>query len=257
MLGYARLCKRSVVVPSSSRLLAPRLAWMIPECCCCCIWQDSTKMMTRRERHEGIHQSRGRVKGFASSGPTLKGGSIHVIIGPMFSGKTSRLLRETEELERQGVTDIMLLKSEKDSRYSSDHIVSHDGILRKCFAVRELCRDVMEPGPLKELYDSSRVVAIDEAQFFDRDLIEFCMRAADDDDKHVILAGLDGDFMRSRFGYVLDMIPLADTVTKLTGTCHFCEEKALFSKRIHSDSDRQEEIGGAERYVPVCRRHYR
>ena len=215
-------------------------------------------MMTGRGRqHSGIQ---GCVKGFATSGSdgptTLKGGSIHVIIGPMFSGKTSRLLRETEELERQGVMDILLLKSEKDSRYSSDHIVSHDGTLRKCFAVRELCRDVMEPGPLKESYDSSRVVAIDEAQFFDRDLIEFCKRAADDDDKHVILAGLDGDFKRSRFGYVLDMIPLADTVTKLTGTCHYCEEKALFSKRIHGDSTRQEEIGGAERYVPVCRRHY-
>lgn len=186
----------------------------------------------------------------------ILGGSIHVIIGPMFSGKTSQLLRKTQELEEQGVTDILLLKSEKDSRYSSDHVVSHDGILRKCFAVHHLCRDVIDSGHLKDLYNSSRVVAIDEAQFFERDLIEFCTRAADDDKKHVIIAGLDGDFTRSRFGYVLDMIPLADTVTKLTGTCHLCEEKALFSKRIGGDSDKQEVIGGAERYIPVCRRHY-
>jgi len=203
----------------------------------------------------GYHSGRGNVKGFASGGLTLRG-SIHVIIGPMFSGKTSRLLREMEELERQGVSDILLLKSDKDSRYSPDHIASHDGILRKCYAVQELCRDVMEPGPLKESYESSRVVAIDEAQFFDRDLVEFCTRAADDDQKHVIIAGLDGDFTRSRFGYVLDMIPLADTVTKLTGTCHFCDQKSLFSKRTHGGSDAQEEIGGAEKYVPVCREHY-
>lgn len=197
-----------------------------------------------------------RRRGIESGANRDDTGSIHVIIGPMFSGKTSRLLRETDELERQGEVNILLLKSDKDTRYSSDHIVSHDGILKKCFAVRHLSQDVMSSGSLKEIYDSSNVVAIDEAQFFGRDLVEFCTKAAEEDQKRVIVAGLDGDFTRCRFGYILDMIPLADTVTKLTGQCHFCNDKALFSKRILGDCQKQEEIGGSERYVPVCRRHY-
>ena len=261
MLWHARVScstRRILVLDASSTLVASHWASVLPRFCL-----GTSGFKTRQGGRSGCHArvmtQTYTIRGLAThdddDGQTLKG-SIHVIIGPMFSGKTSRLLRETAELERQGVTDILLLKSDKDSRYSSDHIVSHDGVLKKCFAVRELLRDVMESDQLKESYTSSRVVAIDEAQFFDRDLIEFCTRAADKDKKHVILAGLDGDFTRSRFGYMLDMIPLADTVTKLTGRCHFCDEDALFSRRIGSDNEQQEEIGGAEKYVPVCREHY-
>lgn len=141
---------------------------------------------------------------------------------------------------------------------------------------------------------------MDEAQFFP-DLEEFCSTAADEDRKHVIVAGLDGDFKRQRFGQVniprvtslassalnfvqrnvsychdrccaafakvlrraqiLELVPQADSVTKLAGKCSYCEaagvdRPALFSLRIAAD-ERQEVVGGADKYAPVCRHHYR
>jgi len=123
-----------------------------------------------------------------------------------------------------------------------------------------------------EAYASVQVIAIDEAQFFN-DLAEFCISAADHDAKRVVLAGLDGDFMRRKFGQVLDLIPHADSVTKLKAACAFCKQEleqsggvdgagvavkpaaAVFSLRMAADS-RQELVGGADTYAPVCRRHY-
>lgn len=98
------------------------------------------------------------------------------------------------------------------------------------------------------------MIGIDEAQFFG-DLYEFCREAADKEGKTVIVAGLDGDFMRRRFGSVLDLIPIADTVTKLTSRCEVCGKRALFTMR-KTEEKVTELIGGAEVYMPVCRSHY-
>lgn len=98
------------------------------------------------------------------------------------------------------------------------------------------------------------MIGIDEAQFFG-DLYEFCRQAADREGKTVIVAGLDGDFKRRRFGSVLDLIPIADTVTKLTSRCEVCGKRALFTMRKTEEKE-TELIGGAEVYMPVCRSHY-
>lgn len=98
------------------------------------------------------------------------------------------------------------------------------------------------------------VIAIDEAQFFE-DLYDFCSTIADRDGKIVIVAGLDGDYLRRSFGSVLDVIPLADTVTKLTARCELCGGKAFFTLRKTQET-RTELIGGADIYMPVCRQHY-
>lgn len=103
-------------------------------------------------------------------------------------------------------------------------------------------------------YAEAHVIAIDEAQFFD-DLEEFCTRAADVDGKEIIVAGLDGDFMRRKFGQVLDLVPHADDVTKLTARCAKCAAPGLFSLRISAEKDTTL-IGGKDKYLPVCRRHY-
>ena len=184
-------------------------------------------------------------------------GKIRVILGPMFAGKTSRLLKEAEELEEQGCV-LLLLKSNVDSRYSTSHITTHDGKKKTCYALSEL-KTVQHGGSdgVQAQYAACDVVAIDEAQFFAKDeLVAFCQKAADEDGKYVILAGLDGDFKRNKFGYVLDVIPLADSVEKLSALCHYCQDRAVFSKRIQGDAVRQELIGGAESYVSVCRRCY-
>ena len=91
---------------------------------------------------------------------------------------------------------VLLVKSDRDTRYSKSEITTHDGLARSCHAV----------GLLAELravqqYGSARVIAIDEAQFFP-DLLEFCTEASDNENKQILVAGLDGDFKRQRFGQV-------------------------------------------------------
>lgn len=188
-------------------------------------------------------------------GEEYTGGRIDIIIGPMFSGKTSTLVERIDSLQvrRDGSPpNVMIVKSNKDVRYSASHIVTHNGVHKPCHAVSSL-DDVYST--IREEYDASAVIAIDEAQFFGSELVEFCTRAADEHHKHVIVAGLDGDFMRNKFGFILDMIPVADSVVKLTASCRYCDDRAVFSLRL-TESMEQEQIGGSERYVAVCRKHY-
>lgn len=93
---------------------------------------------------------------------------------------------------------IAMVKSDKDNRYSSSEITTHDGVARPCYAVAQLADLRSAVG---QSYDSIQVIAIDEAQFFP-DLLEFCTEASDHEKKHIVVAGLDGDFQRQRFGQV-------------------------------------------------------
>jgi thymidine kinase len=93
---------------------------------------------------------------------------------------------------------VAIIKSDKDTRYSAMHVTTHDGVKRECHAVPTLQHFTDTVGSAYHSYD---VFAIDEAQFFP-DLIPFCITAADQHKKHVVLAGLDGDFKRQPFGQV-------------------------------------------------------
>ncbi|XP_048446899.1 thymidine kinase isoform X2 [Pyrus x bretschneideri] len=127
-------------------------------------------------------------------------GEIHVIVGPMFAGKTTTLLRKVQS-ERGDGRNVAIIKSIKDTRYGLDSIVTHDGVKFPCWPLKDLSSFKQKFSP--EAYD----------QFFE-DLYDFCSEAADRDGKKVIVAGLDGDYLRRKFGPVLDIIPLADSVTK-------------------------------------------
>ncbi|KAL5555123.1 hypothetical protein UlMin_037359 [Ulmus minor] len=126
-----------------------------------------------------------------------------------------------------------MIKSSKDNRYAIDFVVTQDGAKFPC---------------------SLDVIGIDEAQFFD-DLYDFCCKAADLDGKTIILVGLDGDYLRRSFGSVLDVIPLVDTITKLTAHCELCGKRDFFTLRKSRDT-RIELIGGFDLYMLVCRQHY-
>jgi len=98
------------------------------------------------------------------------------------------------------------------------------------------------------------VLAIDEAQFF-ADLVPFCTEAAEGRGQRVIVAGLDGDFRRGKFGQLLELVPLADSVTKLSSQCAECGEAAPFTLRTAA-ATATTLIGGSESYKPACRRCY-
>ncbi|XP_024313576.1 thymidine kinase isoform X1 [Brachypodium distachyon] len=198
-------------------------------------------------------------------------GEIHVIVGPMFAGKTTALIRRVQAEAATGSEPtcchcpgqdekstvkknwtVALIKSDKDNRYGLDSAVTHDGTKMACWALPKLSSFQDKLGT--EAYDKVDVIGIDEAQFFD-DLYDFCCKAADHDGKIVVVAGLDGDYKRNKFGSVLDIIPLADSVTKLTARCELCGHRAFFTLRKTQET-RTEFIGGADVYMPVCRQHY-
>ncbi|KAI4298788.1 hypothetical protein L6164_032306 [Bauhinia variegata] len=178
-------------------------------------------------------------------------GEIHVIVGPMFAGKTSTLLRRIQ-LESGSGRSVAIIKSSKDTRYGLDSVVTHDGMKSPCWALKNLSSFKQKLGI--EAYEQVDVIGIDEAQFFE-DLYDFCREAADHDGKIVIVAGLDGNYLRKSFGSILDIIPLADSVTKLTARCEICGKRAFFTLR-KTEETQVELIGGADVYMPVCRHHY-
>ncbi|XP_073142599.1 thymidine kinase a [Henckelia pumila] len=178
-------------------------------------------------------------------------GEVHVILGPMFAGKTTALLRRVMAEANNGRC-VVIIKSSKDNRYATDAVVTHDGTKFPCWALSDLSSFKLRFGA--DAYSKLDVIGIDEAQFFG-DLYNFCIEAADFDGKTIVVAGLDGDYLRKSFGSVLDIIPLADTVTKLTARCEVCGKRAFFTLR-KTNATETELVGGADIYMPVCRLHF-
>jgi thymidine kinase len=177
--------------------------------------------------------------------------SLELIIGPMFSGKSSAILSRIKRAQVLGWPTLVLTSS-VDNRYSeSSEIVTHN--LQKTTAV-SLTR-LMEAKDT-DRYREARLIIIDEAQFFP-DLREFVLYAVDNYAKTVVVVGLDGDSERRPFGHIGDLLPLADTVEKLNALCTHCNDwtPAIFSHRKTTDNA-QIVIGGCSIYEPLCRKHY-
>ncbi|XP_042485753.1 thymidine kinase-like [Macadamia integrifolia] len=123
--------------------------------------------------------------------PRFSYGEIHVIVGPMFAGKTTALLHRIQTESKNG-RSVAIIKSNKDTRYGLNSIVTHDGAKFPCWALSDLSSFRQKFGD--DAYEKLDVIGIDEAQFFE-DLYDFCCEAADHDGKTVIVAGLDGDYL--------------------------------------------------------------
>lgn len=159
---------------------------------------------------------------------------IHLIVGPMFSGKTTSLF---EIYKKKGglILDYAELKCQ------TGIIVNHDG-------QRETCISLSRLDDIVSLVHST--VYINEAQFFP-DLLSFVKKW---ESKDIYIFGLDGDFQRNPMGQILQVIPLCDTVKKLRGKCSKCDKESLFSKRITDDLNPY--LLDETAYVPVCRNCY-
>lgn len=211
----------------------------------------------RRGGHLGFAKACHGERFFSSQEPVVTAaeqtgaGCIHLIVGPMFAGKTTALLKRVQAESSTGRT-VAMVKSDKDTRYGLTSIVSHDGLQMPCWAVANLATFRVIIG--EEAYTKLDVIGIDEAQFF-KDLYSFCQVAADLEGKTIIVAGLDGDFSRKNFGSILDLVPIADTIIKLSSHCELCGKPAHFTFR-KIDDRKTEVIGGKDVYMPVCRQHY-
>lgn len=173
------------------------------------------------------------------------GGSIELILGPMFSGKTTELFRRIRRYTFANYRCIVI-KYRKDQRYAAAGEAStHDQLMLAANPCERLAEAVDEVGGFD-------VIGIDEGQFFP-DLLEYSEKWANAG-KVVIVSALDGTFQRKPFGRTLELIPLAEKVDKLNAVCMLCYGDASFTKRISTDDNRIEVIGGCEAYVSTCRK---
>lgn len=178
---------------------------------------------------------------------TVNRGSIEVICGSMFSGKTEELLRR---LKRAKIAkqEIEIFKPAIDTRYSDIEITSHDKNSIPSTVVEHSSNILL-------LASNIEVVGIDEAQFFDMGLVNVCQQLADQGIR-VIIAGLDMDFKRNPFGPIPNLCAIADDVEKVHAICVECGKLANYSYRLVSNNDKQVMLGELQEYKPLCRSCY-
>ncbi|MAC94243.1 MAG: thymidine kinase [Flavobacteriales bacterium] len=170
-------------------------------------------------------------------------GSIEVICGSMFSGKTEELIRRLKraKIAKQKVE---IFKPEVDNRYHEEAVVSHD-------SNQIHSTPVPASANIPLLINDEQVVGIDEAQFFDMELVGVCNQLANQGIR-VIVAGLDMDFKGKPFGPIPALLATAEYVTKVHAICVRCGNLANHSHRI-SKEEKLVMLGETESYEPLCR----
>jgi thymidine kinase len=175
-----------------------------------------------------------------------KVGTIEVIVGSMFSGKTEELIRRLKraKIAKQKVE---IFKPTVDTRYSEDEVVSHDENSIRSTPVENSSNILLLSGNVD-------VIGIDEAQFFDKGLVDVVIKLANMGTR-VIIAGLDMDFKGVPFGPIPGLMAVADYVTKVHAICVRCGSIAQFSHRI-SQQEQVVLLGEKDVYEPLCRSCY-
>lgn len=178
-------------------------------------------------------------------GKSQKVGSIEVICGSMFSGKTEELIRRIKRA-RIAKQNVQIFKPNIDTRYSKHNVVSHDKTAIASSSIKS------SRALLLNTKDNVDVIGIDEAQFMDEDLAEVSVELANKGIR-VIIAGLDMDFLGKPFGPIPSLCAIADNVSKMHAICVKCGTPALFSHRL-VNKEQQILLGETQEYEPLCRR---
>ena len=218
----------------------------------------------------------------------IEDGYLELWTGPMYSGKTSKILELYKQFTFCGISNCVI-NYEEDNRYqdSETHLSSHDQIRIPCIRSKTMAEiaDIVRvsvseararanlsvsvsvsvseanvsvsaatPGKYLDKFLASKVILINEGQFFP-DIVEWVRTAVDVYNKKVYICGLDGDFERKSFtGNWLDLTRYCDKIYKLHSFCNKCKKKpAIFSHRLNQDNTLQKVIG-ADMYIPLCRK---
>ncbi len=177
-----------------------------------------------------------------------KSGSLHLTIGCMYAGKSTKLIEiYNEALEND--KQVTILTHSLENRYSIDEISTHDQHKVSCVKYSSIELFIENEA---NTIETSDVILVDEAQFFE-DLLSI-LKLVEKYNKTVFVFGLDGDFKRNKFGNILDLIPLCDSIEKITATCK-CGNVAIFSNRT-INNENQILVGSNDVYEPVCRKCY-
>lgn len=180
--------------------------------------------------------------------PTNTCSYLELIIGPMFSGKTSRLIEIYKQCKFCNIPTLVINHS-IDTRYDQHLLSNHDKVMIPCLQTTQLATLINN-----QEFKKAEVILINEGQFFD-DLYD-CTELWLKKNKKIYISGLDGDFERKKFGQIIDLIPLCDKVTKMTSLCSICKNgtPGIFSKRI--TKEKEQTMVGSDNYLPVCRYCY-
>jgi thymidine kinase len=170
-------------------------------------------------------------------------GSIEVITGSMFSGKTEELIRRLKRAKIARLR-VEIFKPAIDTRYAATEVVSHD-------ENSILSTSVENSGNILLLTGDVDVIGIDEAQFFDQGLVDVCTSLANIGIR-VIVAGLDMDYKGKPFGPIPELMAVADYITKVHAICMRCGDVAQFSHRLSKD-EKLVFLGEKDEYEPLCR----
>ena len=172
-----------------------------------------------------------------------KSGSVELICGSMFSGKTEELIRRMRRAQFAN-QKIAIFKPAIDVRYSDQLVVSHDAHKIESFPISD-------PKKMLEMSDGIQVIGIDEAQFFGEDLVSVCQTLANRGIR-VIAAGLDTDYMGVPFGPIPMLMAVAEDVQKVHAICVKCGNLANHSHRLAKSKDLVL-LGEKDVYEPLCR----
>jgi thymidine kinase len=189
--------------------------------------------------------------------------SCHLIVGPMFAGKSTELIRRLTRATMGG-KKVVAITYEGDTRYGHEVIATHD---KRTFPAIP-CGALLSSLTSSPEIESADVVGVDEGQFF-TDLLSFCLNL-EQRGKTVIVAGLDGDYRREPFGSIGALLPKCTDIVKLTALCSLCGSDAPFTwkRKISSSSSSDSsstsssssllviEIGGSDLYSPLCSKCY-
>lgn len=177
-----------------------------------------------------------------------KYGTLHLIVGPMFSGKSTELLRR---LHRASVVKkVLLLSPIKDTRASSAVISSRGGAQAPCLKINRF-QDIN-----LEEYSSCDVIGIDEAQFFEEGLVYFVMKALEDG-KEIHLSGLDADADGRPWLPFMQLIPICLSIIKLTALCMYCNDGTEAPHTACKINRTERILIGDDPYVALCGYHFR
>lgn len=179
--------------------------------------------------------------------------SLDLIIGPMYSGKSTELFRRLTILAEMGM-NVLYINSSLDIRTQKDYS-THNPMVSNLGKIK-----TQKISKLEDVeYIKFDIIGIDEAQMFPD--LEKCVKMVETDSKHVIVSGLSGDFLRRPFSNISELIPKASNITNLYSICELCAQnqkkilKAEFTKRLCKNSELLL-VGGKNEYIPVCRKCY-
>ncbi|NTU15262.1 thymidine kinase [Bacillus subtilis] len=180
-------------------------------------------------------------------------GWLELICGSMFSGKSEELIRRVKRAT-YAKQEVRVFKPVIDNRYSEAAVVSHNGTSMTSYAISSAA-DIWD-----HISESTYVIAVDEVQFFDQEIVEVLSSLADKGYR-VIAAGLDMDFRGEPFGVVPNIMAIAESVTKLQAVCSVCGSPASRTQRLidgkpASYDDPVILVGASESYEARCRHHH-